>query len=243
MAWQAAAAAAGGDILGKGIDFGAGVYGQNSAQDFAEKMAKRQIRWRVKDLEAAGLNPVLAAQGALGVGGAGSSPGIPGQSSTQIGGTASRMASARAAASQAQLNEQLGERTEAETSAAEAREALDRDRGEGQRLQNSVTARDFNFYAENPENYRNKMTRESSGGSFWRLDKPQRVLTPEQQEMLDEAIGPWLKGAMSGAGELFERGKQLPAEMRKRLNEYLGEPSPPKDKKKRRKRVDRSRKN
>lgn len=63
---------AGGGIVGGAIS-GLGNIGtafglQSESQDFAEKLAKKGIRWRVKDLRAAGLNPILAAQGALGGG-------------------------------------------------------------------------------------------------------------------------------------------------------------------------------
>lgn len=55
---------------------------QSPSQDFAEKLAKKGIRWRVKDLRAAGLNPILAARGALG-------GGLPGHGTPSAGGVPS----------------------------------------------------------------------------------------------------------------------------------------------------------
>lgn len=41
------------------------------AREFAEHVAKNQIRWRVADMKAAGINPIHAVQGGLGGGGGG----------------------------------------------------------------------------------------------------------------------------------------------------------------------------
>ena len=74
MPWGALGAGLG-QLAGSGLSAGLGWAAQEDAQDFAKTLAKKQIRWRVNDLRAAGLNPILAATGG-GFGG-GASAGAP----------------------------------------------------------------------------------------------------------------------------------------------------------------------
>ena len=70
----------GGAALQTGGNVGTAFGLQSESQDFAEKLAKKAVRWRVKDLRAAGLNPILAAN--MGFGG-----GIPAGVSQGFAGT------------------------------------------------------------------------------------------------------------------------------------------------------------
>lgn len=56
----AAAAGAAGGLLGGGLSWGASVTEGNKAWRRQKTLAQNAIRWRVRDMKAAGLNPVLA---------------------------------------------------------------------------------------------------------------------------------------------------------------------------------------
>lgn len=102
---------AAGSLAGSGISAGVGINEAKKARKFQSKVLKNQIQWKVADLKAAGLNPILAAGGAFS-GGAPSpvQPNIPdfGQSAAagaRAGASSSKTgAEKRAAITQAEAN-------------------------------------------------------------------------------------------------------------------------------------------
>jgi hypothetical protein len=89
--------------LAVGGDFGLGAYdryNQNrqfaSSHDLANDIAKKGVRWRVRDLEAAGLNPMLAIMnGGMGAANSGSGPGPIGRSDDNYAAKVLALASAK----------------------------------------------------------------------------------------------------------------------------------------------------
>lgn len=76
MAWAGAGAAGvagGGNLLSNVLSWGLGEASANRAWRKQKKILKNQIQWRVADMRAAGLNPLLAVSGGVS-GGAGAAP-------------------------------------------------------------------------------------------------------------------------------------------------------------------------
>lgn len=69
-----ALAGAGIGLLGSGIGYALGNAASNKAWQRQKNVLQKGIRWRVKDLKAAGLNPILAAGGSISGMGGGSVP-------------------------------------------------------------------------------------------------------------------------------------------------------------------------
>lgn len=95
MAWAAALGGAAGGALGGilGIPFAA--YQSARARRWQQEVMENQIQWRVKDMKAAGINPLLAA-GGLGGGGAPSAPIVGAGGGAGSGIVSSAMQAARA---------------------------------------------------------------------------------------------------------------------------------------------------
>ena len=74
MTGAAAGGIAGAGLVNSAIQGGVAIAQSNKAWERQKKVLKNAIQWRVADLRKAGLNPILAAQGALGGAGAGSAP-------------------------------------------------------------------------------------------------------------------------------------------------------------------------
>lgn len=69
MSFALLGAAAGASAVGQAVGFGFGALSAKKAWQRQKKVLKNQIQWRVEDLKAAGLNPILAAPGSIGGGG------------------------------------------------------------------------------------------------------------------------------------------------------------------------------
>lgn len=54
-----------GGVVGGIVDIGAGLLGQQIGQGFSERSAKSRYQWTMKDLEKAGLNPIIAGLGGV----------------------------------------------------------------------------------------------------------------------------------------------------------------------------------
>lgn len=79
--------------LGSLLDFGLGSAAQADAQDFAKFVLRNRYQLTVRDLEKAGLNPILALRGGLTAGGGGVGPGV--STRTDLTGSAARAAQAQ----------------------------------------------------------------------------------------------------------------------------------------------------
>lgn len=114
----------GASALGGGaLDYFSAKSLQDDAQDFSQKVAQNQIRWRVSDMKAAGINPILAVNP-----GAGAAVPSPSAASSSPGRTAT--AAAQVAAQNKVLNAQAynqmqqGVEAGARAGAAQSQDAL-----------------------------------------------------------------------------------------------------------------------
>lgn len=115
------------NIANNFIDFGFGEWSASNAYKRAKKLMQHQIRWRVQDMKAAGLNPLLSVSGGV-HGGATSFPmGATGRS--DIAGSAKNVALARSAAElvDGAVREQNAKAVSAESEAARAPERVEKE--------------------------------------------------------------------------------------------------------------------
>lgn len=98
--WQAAAGAAAGQAAGSAlsgmIDFGFGALASAQAYKRQKKILKNQIQWRVDDMRAAGLNPILAVSPGAGSSSGSVAMGATGRSKIDLVQSLQQLASAKA---------------------------------------------------------------------------------------------------------------------------------------------------
>lgn len=86
---------AGASIAGSALDFGFGQASSAISWKRQKKVLKNQIRWRVNDMRAAGINPILAVSGGGGLGGGGGAVSAGATGSTDFASSAARLAQAK----------------------------------------------------------------------------------------------------------------------------------------------------
>ena len=130
MGFGAIAAAIGGKALDIGgtaanaaISYEANRRLQQKANDWEEKKLKNAVQWRMQDLKAAGINPILAGQVGLATGSTGGSVSIPPSGTTNIpeyskANTAKKAQKAQEKLQNAEVNKAQAEQRAAEATAA-----------------------------------------------------------------------------------------------------------------------------
>ncbi len=113
----------GGTAANAAISYEANRRLQQKAQDWEEKKLKNTVQWRMQDLQAAGINPILAGQVGLATGSTGGSVNIPSSGTTNIpeyskANTAKKAQKSLERLQDAQVNKALAEQRAAEATAA-----------------------------------------------------------------------------------------------------------------------------
>lgn len=185
--------------LGEGKDIGKtilAVKASNKAWQRQKTLAQKMIQWRVRDLRAAGLNPVLAAQGALGSAGA---PATPGTSFPNTGDASDRFGKTMAGEQSNLMKDQIRSQIAANNAAA-ARQTAAVDTELENQNQMRATAELYGANARQVEAQtdlvRTRIDQAQANQELWQFTPTRRIL--QLQELIKNMILPLMNPPSQG---------------------------------------------